>query len=241
MKITNTILSCLPAHVRKKLVRVCLPELPYNIRGILFHQAITPTEQESCLKLVHNVYVNAGYIADSTDAGCIRRLPYHNNPKTKILMATCLNQWEEEIPVYTASIFPDSAIGLPADSGFKKQIDLLRQQGRRLVEIGCLASHPYYRKGDQRIPMLMNRLLFKESTQFFFADDIVITTHPKYLKIYEDILLFEKIGEISSFSYVNNNPAVALRVNLNTLPERMKKIYGHLPLKKNLYQYFFGV
>jgi hypothetical protein len=71
------------------------------------------------------------------------------------------------------------------------------------------------------------------------ADDLLITVHPKYLKIYEDILLFEKIGQIPSFSYVNNNPAVALRLNLNIVRERCQEIYGKMPKKRNLYHFFF--
>ena len=87
------------------------------------------------------------------------------------------------------------------DTGFKREVDVLRNQGRRLLEVGCLASHPLYRKGNKHIPMLGNRLIVSYAIKILHVDDLLITVHPKYLKIYEDILLFDKIGQIVITSY----------------------------------------
>ena len=125
------------------------------------------------------------------------------------------------------------------DSGFERQVDVLRNQGRRLVEVGGLASHPLYRRGNKNIPMLGNRQIVSYAVDILHADDLLITIHPKHLKIYEDIFLFEKIGRISSYSYVNHNPAVALRLNLKTAPQRFKEVYAKKPISKNLYHFLF--
>lgn len=240
MKIINSLIPYLPAPIRKNLVRALLPDFYRSIPGITFREATTPSEQETCLQLVNDVYVDAGYVTGPVGFGYTRKIPQHDNPETMIFMATGFNQWQKEIPIYTASLFPDGPMGLPLEIGFKNQVDALRQQGHRLVEIGCLASHKDYRKKDKRIPMIMNHLLMKTSIHRFLADDMLITIHPKYMKIYEDILLFEPIKRIKNFSYVNNNPAVALRLNLNTAPARFKKVYSNMPAGKNLYQFFFG-
>lgn len=86
--------------------------------------------------------------------------------------------------------------------------------------------------------MIMNRFIYNHAIEVLHADELLVTVHPKYLKIYEDILLFEKLGELSEYPYVENNPAVALRLNLKTAPERFKKIYGNMPMGKNLYHFF---
>jgi hypothetical protein len=87
--------------------------------------------------------------------------------------------------------------------------------------------------------MIMNRFIYNHAIEVLHADDLLITVHPKHLKIYEDILLFEKLGELAEYPYVEDNPAVALRLNLKTASERFKDVYSNMPRGKNLYHFFF--
>lgn len=233
----KSILPWMPANFRKRIIRGGLPEFQTNLDNVTFCEASSVEDYMSCFRLLHDVYVDAGFIRPSSIP--LRIIPHHSDPESRVFMACLTDKQAENRPIYTASMFPDNEQGLPMDEGFKQQVDVLRNQDRRLVEIGCLASDPLYRKGNKNIPMLVNRMLYSYAIKTLHADDLLITTHPKYLKIYEDILLFEKIGEISSFSYVNNNPAVALRMNLKTAPQRFKEIYAKMPKEKNLYHFFF--
>nr|WP_320015411.1 N-acyl-L-homoserine lactone synthetase [uncultured Desulfobacter sp.] len=233
----NSFLPYLPADFRKRIIRAALPEFQTNLDDVTFCEASSVEDYVSCFRLLHDVYVDAGFIQPCSPP--LRIIPQHFDSEARIFMGCLMDDQAEKRPIYTASLFPDNEQGLPMDIGFKRQVDELRNEGRRVVEVGCLASHPLYRKGNKNIPMLGNRMLLSYAINTMRADDLLITTHPKYLKIYEDILLFEKIGEISSFSYVNNNPAVALRQNLKTFPERLKKIYDKKPTEKNLYHFFF--
>ncbi len=241
MNISNTLLKLLlpwlPTDFRKRIIRGGLPDFQTNLDDVTFCEASSVEDYVSCFRLLHDVYVDAGFIQPSSPP--LRIIPHHFDSEARIFMGCLTNDQAENTPIYTASLFPDNEQGLPMDIGFKRQVDDLRNEGRRVVEVGCLASHPLYRKGNKNIPMLGNRMLLSYAINTIGADDLLITTHPKYLKIYEDILLFEKIGEISSFSYVNNNPAVALRQNLKTFSERLKKIYAKKPTEKNLYHFFF--
>ncbi|WP_394707102.1 N-acyl-L-homoserine lactone synthetase [uncultured Desulfobacter sp.] len=241
MNISNTLskplLACLPAYVRRKIIRGDLPDFQTDLDGVTFCRASSAEDYISCFRLLHDVYVEAGFIQPSTPP--LRIIPHHSDLEAMVLMGCRTDDQGENMPIYTASLFPDNEQGLPMDTGFKRQVDVLRNQGRRLVEVGCLASHPLYRKGDKNIPMLGNRMILLHAMNTLQADDLVITVHPKYLKIYEDILLFEKIGQISSYAYVNNNPAVALRQDLHTWAQRLKKIYGKKPIEKNLHHFLF--
>lgn len=236
--LSKSLLPCLPANFRKRVNRAGLPAFQTNLDGISFRQASSIEDYISCFRLLHDVYVDAGYTKPSRIP--LRIIPHHADPESRVFMGCSTDDQAEEALIYTASLFPDNEQGLPMDTGFERQVDVLRNQGRRLVEVGGLASHPLYRRGNKNIPMLGNRLIVSYAVEILHADDLLITIHPKHLKIYEDILLFEKIGRISSYSYVNDNPAVALRLNLNTVFQRLKKNYAKTPIRKNLYHFFFG-
>ena len=241
MNISTTILKSLlpwlPANFRKRIIRGALPDFQTNLDAVTFCEASSVEDYMSCFGLLYDVYVDAGFIQSSSIP--LRIIPHHSDPEARVFMGCLTDKQAGNTPIYTASMFPDNEQGLPMDTGFKQQVDVLRNQDRRLVEIGCLASDPLYRKGNKNIPMLVNRMLLSYAIKTLHADDLLITTHPKYLKIYEDILLFEKIGQISSFSYVNNNPAVALRLNLKTASQKFKEIYDRKPKEKNLHYFFF--
>lgn len=235
----NSFLPCPMAELRRKMNRIGLPDFQTNPDRVSFRKATSVDDYLSCFRLLHDVYVDAGFIKPSIPP--LRIIPQHSNPDAVVFMGCVPDDQAGTVPIYTASIFPDNKDGfdLPMDTEFRPQLGMLRDQGRHLVEIGCLASHPLYRKGDKKIPMLGNRMLVSYAINTLGADDLVITVHPKYLKIYEDILLFERIGEVSSYSYVNNNPAVALRQDLHTWPQRLQRIYGKKPKEKNLFHFLF--
>lgn len=239
MKPLKIFLSCLPSRIRKVIIRKCLPEFKQELPGITFRKAISEKEIYNCLKLINDVYVDVKYIKRVVGEE-IRKIPQHTDPRTVVFMATTTNACKEEIPICTFSLFLDGPFGLPIDIGFKEYVDTLRKQEKRLAEVGCLASHPDYRRQDKNIPMLLNKLLILHIINNLKVDFLLITTHPKYVRIYEDVLLFKKIGAISNFSYVNRNPAVAFELDLTTVRQKFKKVYGNKPTNKNLYQFFFG-
>ena len=237
-KLRKKLVKSLPKWLRSRLMRHCMPPLSLNVDKVIFRPADTFDHCIKSFRLVHDVYVDSGYITPSPTA--LRIIPHHSHPDSRVFLGMFSPDGQQELPIYTVSLFPDSpAEGLPMDIAFKKELDPLREQGRLLAEAGCLASEPLFRKKDMNIPMLGNRLLLRYAMEQLGVDDLVITTHPKYLWVYEDILLFEKIGEVSRYGYVNDNPAVALRLNLQTVKERSRKIYGSKPKTKNVYHFFF--
>lgn len=233
----NSFLPCLPVNLRKKVIRGGLPTFQTSLDDVTFKQVSCSEDYMSCCKLVYDVYLESGFIKASSFP--FRIIEHHSDPETMVFMGCLADDRAASTPIYTASLFADNKLGLPMDEGFKREVDALRNKGRRIVEVGCLASDPIYRKGDKNVPMIVNRLIYNHAIKALNADELLITVHPKYLKIYEDILLFEKIGELSEYPYVEKNPAVALRLNLKTAPERFKKVYGKMPTGKNLHHFFF--
>ncbi len=234
----NRAYSKLPGFIRRKIVRSKLPPLSLNLEDIIFRPAVSLDDHIKCFRLLHEVYVESGYTDPSETA--LRIVPQHSHPASRVFLGCHTGGDSRRTPVYTISLFPDSDEGLPMDQGFKRQLDGLRKQGRAIAEVGCLASNPSFRRRDMNIPMLGNRIMHQYARQFLDLDDLVITVHPKYVWVYEDLLLFEKIGFMDEYAYVKDNPAVALRLDLRTAEKRYKKVYGAEPLEKDLHYFFFS-
>lgn len=227
-------------------IKPFLQLLPNPIRGTIFRNrfkinyhkddhtvfkiANTLSELEGAYRLVHDVFVNAGYI-DPHPLGL--RVKTHNAlPETTTFIA----KYHEKIAL-TLTLYPDSQLGVPMDSVYKRELDQLRKKGRAIAEVGALASDISIR--NHGLSMITNKIIINYATDSLGIDDILITVHPRRRWIYESILLFEKIGKIKEYEDVKGNPAVALRLNLNTAPERYLKRYRGKPLEKNMYDFIY--
>ncbi len=135
----------LPRFIRKRLVRSRLQPLDLDLADITFRPAIDLEDYLNCFRLLHDVYVQAGYIQPSETA--LRIIPHHSNPESKVFLGCHGNCKSGQTPVYTISLFPDSKKGLPMDEAFHTELDRLRDQGRRLAEVGVLPPIPRSGKG----------------------------------------------------------------------------------------------
>lgn len=235
--IKRKIYKALPRKIRLRLLRYFLPDLKPELNGIIFRTAVTPEDYLSSFNLVYRVFVRTGFTSPGPTP--FRLAPQHCNTDSRIFIGLRREEDKEKL-IYSISIFPDSPEnGLPMDMVFKKELDLLRSQGRFIAEVGHLAADPSYKMNNMNIPMLGNKILHQHASRHLQADDIVITIHPKYRWIYEDLLLFEKIGEIEAYSYANGNPALAMRLDLRTMKENYQKAYKKIASKNNLYHFFF--
>jgi hypothetical protein len=202
-----------------------------KLNGFVFKIAETQSELEQAFRLVHDVYIQAGY-SDPHPSGI--RVSLINALPTA---TTFVGIYNEEV-VTTTSIFPDSDLGLPLDAIYKEEIDELRQKNRRIAEVGILASNPKFRFTDCSLPLALTKIMYLYASQSLKLDDLVITVNPKHRHFYTDVLLFEMIGDVKSYKSVNDNPAVLLRLDLNIAREAFRSIYANQPDHKNLYHFF---
>jgi hypothetical protein len=86
-----------------------------------------------------------------------------------------------------------------------------------------------------------NKIMFKYAMENLHLDDLVITVHPKHALIYKKVLMFDELGagKVKTYSKVNNNPAVALRLNLWEVKEKFKHFYQNNPKETNLHHFVF--
>lgn len=172
------------------------------MRRLKFGLARSRDDLTQAFRLVFDSYYDAGLVTEKPSG--IRLTPHHLMPTSEVLVARL-----EDTVVSTLSMFADGYLGLPMESMYGEQIQSLRDDGLRLAEIGCLADrrHAPIRFMDAFIQL--GRLL-AQICQVRGIDALVAVMHPKHARLYQRVMGFRQIGDLSQCPYANDNPAVAV-------------------------------
>jgi hypothetical protein len=200
-----------------------------SMRGFSFKVASGLADVVAALRLVHACYVDLG-LMDPHPAG-LRLLPHHLLSDTRVFLAR-----ELEETVATLTLIPDTPFGLPLDDAYRDRIDELRRQGRRPVELSCLALAPRYRRHDLLLYLFQLMHVFARGNGY---DDLCVVVAPKHGRFYRDILLFEPFGEFLHLDKLNGAPAVLFRQNLRTIEKTTRAFYDGADPRSDLYRLFF--
>ncbi len=209
---------------------------PRIFNRIHFKRAENKSELEQAFRLVANCYFEKGYITQSDSQ--LRIKLQHALPESAVFVGELGDR-----VVATSSVFPDSPIGLPADSIFQSELDELRSKGRKITELGSLASNLEVETSPLHIPLHIlqsMRLVYLYGQDYLKADDLIITVNPKHRIFYEKVLLFEPMSEIKFYPEVNQAPAIVMRQNLHTIEARLLALSGQKSRLKTLRDLFFG-
>ncbi len=173
---------------------------------------------ESAWSTVYNRYFETGLIKEN---------PYgiHAHPAV-VGDQSCIifGPTEKDID-YTVTVIQDSPKRLPLDSVYATQLNSLRDEGHRLLEVGMLAYQ------SQNASRSMKNMFSMMRWSIYFAlhhkvTDVVIGVHPKHLPFYVNSYGFEQLAPMKSYPMVQNNPVILLRLNLQ---ETLSKNGVHLP------------
>ncbi|GJQ58832.1 MAG: hypothetical protein D8M57_06210 [Candidatus Scalindua sp. AMX11] len=189
-----------------------------------FRVARTKEELEGAAALVHKEYTKKGYIKNSNSK---LRLGMHNaHPQTTTFVATAGKD-----VIATTTVILDSSVGLPMDEIYHQELNQLRAGDKKICEISMLACDTELFNNGVSMMLNSKKLflvfsLFKHildyTKEFLKLDYICITINPKH-KITYDFLLFKDMGELKMYDEVNNAPAIAKYINLNTVEKEFKK------------------
>jgi len=211
-----------------RLERSVLAKYP-ELASLSFKIADTTAEIELAYRLVHDVYAGIGLINPRPSG--LHVIPHHLHPETRIFVALLHGE-----VISTLSLIPDGPMGLPQDELYAEELRPLREAGRRLAEVGCLAMHPKWQKHDL--------ILFLYRIMHYYAyhstvDDLCIVANPRHGRFYQRVLLFEQYGAEKPFSKVNGAPAVGYRLDLRGMEKRYKEFYSGKSFDANLHDFFF--
>ncbi len=222
----------LPQFIRKHIVRSKF-EVSYDLPDdIILKQAETEDEIYGAFKLVHDSYVELGYIDTHPDR--VRFTRFLALPTTVILVA----KFKDEV-IGTISIIPDTALKLPADTTWN--LDKYRSDGQVIGEIASLAISKQFkfRRGLLLLPMC--KLMYEYATHVLKLDGIVVAATHEVEPFYTDILLFEKVVVTTGQAHdlVKGNKSTCCYLALGDEgPRRYKAAYAHKSANRNLYAFF---
>ncbi|MEE9338426.1 MAG: hypothetical protein V3U87_10120 [Methylococcaceae bacterium] len=232
-KISRKVENNLPNSLTDKIIRRKITLKEEDVQGIVFKIAETTNELEQAFCLLHEVYVQEGYT--NRHRSRMRLSKYNFHPETTVFIGK-----KGDKVIITCTLFPDSTfLGLPMDSLYQTELDLLRNQNKKIAEIGALATHSDYRTSNSTLPLLLNKITMTYAIHNLKMDNMVITVNPKHSFFYTSILLFKQIGSLKSCHHVNGEPAIAYSLDLNSVESNSKIIYSKQSKKRNLHQFFF--
>ena len=165
--------------------------------------ARTPDDLAAAFRLLHDSYVRAGL--DTPNERRLRITPYHLLPSTEVFVA----KLQGEVIATITMVADTQQAGLPLDAMYRDDVNQLRDSGRRLAEIGCMADR---RESPAQFLKLFGEFS-KLSAQVATArgiDALVGATHPRHARFYIRSLGYESFAGIKECTYAQGNLAVGL-------------------------------
>lgn len=191
--------------------------------------AETLDELEQAFRLVYAEYFEQGYVPHPHPKSILYSI-YNFLPKTCVFIFQAYRE-----VVSTIAFIPDTPLfGLPMDSLYKDEVDVLRRQGRKVVEIGSLATERSLR--GKNVVMYLYKAVINYGLMIG-VNDLCLTVNPKHARFYADIMLCEQIGEERHYPSVGA-PAVLMRANFDTYAERLTQTYSSNDFETDLAAFF---
>ena len=194
--------------------------------------AKTRDELEQAFSLIYREYINLGYITEPNSSHIYLTI-YHILPETAVFI---FKSYLTVISTLT-HIFDSKVFGLPMDALYHNELNALRDEDRKLVELSALVTTS--RARWRNIFMYLCRAIYWYSV-YKNVDDLCIMVNPKHVKFYKSILFFEDLGPERHYPKMGA-PAVALRLDLDNFRVKLRKEYGALDLEYNLRHFFLRV
>ena len=112
--------------------------------------------------------------------------------------------------VCTISAVLDSKRGLPLDHYYKEDLDRMRGEGKKLIEIGLLADSRGAGKFNDITGLMAGIARFG-----VFSDhhDFVIGVHPRRMQFFKQVFGFEQAGNVRDYGKLKTAPVVLLHAN----------------------------
>lgn len=191
--------------------------------------AETNDELEQAFSLVQQEYLRSGYIKEPNPSGMHCTI-YNILPETAVFI---FKSYLKVVATLTL-ILDNEHFGLPMDAIYQKELNVLRDKDRKLAELSALAVPRELR--------WHNLFMYLFRAMYWYAvynkvNDLCIMINPKHVKFYKTIFFFEEFGEEKFYPKVGA-PAVALRLNLDIIEDKVREKYSPLDFDCDLLSFF---
>lgn len=228
----KSLFSYLPKPVKATIYRRAISvsePLPAHIHLKL---ASTKDELTQAFRILHDAYVGCK-LMQSHHSG-MRVTPYHALPTTHTLIAV---DTQSQMVLGTLSIVCDGVFGLPSDEliNYKQ----LNRDKFSFAEISALAVRKEL-KGQLLLPLM--KFMYETCVYLLNIDKIiaVLVANTRAPELYEAILFFNKLNEVTFTNYAFSNylPVVAELLDLKVAYDTYRSQYNKAPKHRNLFNYF---
>lgn len=226
--------TVLPRDIRFAIYRSFVDCDPAPNERLVLKIADTQEELEACFTLLHDAYVDSGFM--QPDPSAMRVTIYHALPTTTTLCA----KWDGEV-VGTISLIRESAFGFPLQKIF--DLSGVRLKGGNLAEVSALAVHPKFRKTGGFILFPLMKFMYEYATKYFDTRHLLIAVNPNRIEMYESLLFFERLtaNVVESYDFANGAPAVGATLDLHQAEALLGRAYAGKSPRKNLLNYFIDI
>lgn len=202
-------------------------KLSGHLRQKLYQKYTGPARsfEELCqaFNLVYQRYLEFGYTEENN---CKMRFSAHELlPSSQTFVSTC-----SESVLATATIVPDSEIGLPLSCSYHEQLNLLRSQNRKVAEGTMFSGCKQGQSNDGHLQLI--RAAFGWCAQNCI-DDFCIVVNPKHTGFWEKMLGFQRLSSETSCPHVCDAPGILLRLdfqhvksNFSNQPRFARKLFS---------------
>ena len=209
-------------------------KLSYDLpEGFRIEVAKTADDIESALSVLHDSYVQAGYM-DPHPSG-LRFLPQHALATTTVAIA----RLNDEI-IGTVSLIQDNLLGLPMDSIF--DLSQRRANGSVLAEISSLALMPEHRIQNGLLTYPIQKFSISYLQSCTATEEAVIAVNPSMAALYRAVFMAKQLASnpVNEYAFVKGAPAVGLSMELEKFSENLIEAYGDAPADQNFAEYILN-
>lgn len=174
-----------------------------DTKGAVIERACSAADLREAYRLVHQVYLESGYIHPEPTGMRVRIF------ETSSETATFVAKVEGRV-VGVISVVGDSLdLGLPSDAAFSAELDALRDGGAQVCEVTNQVVAEPYRKSAVTTELMRAAVAHALQSGFRVG---VATVSPSHNGFY-DLLGFTQLGSERSYSQKLHDPVVALMID----------------------------
>ncbi|MFH1920969.1 MAG: hypothetical protein ABIP48_13955 [Planctomycetota bacterium] len=178
-------------------------------------------------ELVYRSYLAKGYVSPHS-GGIIYREAF-GLPASRTVVATT----ESAIVLGTLTVVGDNPAGIDIEITYPGEVRSLREEGRDLAEITCLAIRPTGEFARTAVFLALTRCMIHHAYREGF-NDLLMAVHPRHYRFYRRYFRVLPLGPCRPHPFVRGNPSIGCRIDLDNLkqtvaPEMWHQYFAHPP------------
>ena len=210
--------------------------LPFPSRSPALDVRVAPCREKltGAFELVYRSYLARGYIRPHS-GGVVYQSTFGLSSSRTIVALTQVGE-----VVGTLTLVRDNPLGLQLEATYSAEVQLLRNQGRKVAEVTCLAVEP--------AAGFRPRAVFFALTQFALHyaywqryDDLLLAIHPRHYRFYWHCFRVYPVGPCRPHGPAQGNPAVCCRIDMRHLGRNMRpRLWQHYFSRMRSRKHYMG-